>query len=517
MKTKSISAITAILYSFLLYQQGAGINVLLLNIMLLGVLYFLHKEKSKNTYTYLFAIGAIVSAIFVAVHGHSLAIITNIVSLIFLSVNLHLQNASVASLLVQGIYAYTTSPIHKLLLLFQKKEESSEGETEKPMGINKTAIVLISSLVFILFISFYRHMSAGFNEFILNLNFDFISIPVLFHYAIGAVLLGTFFRPYILQQLEAREGNKKIHLNYKTFTAYSFTGLNITEDTEKLLAKVIFIGLNLLLLLVNIFDTEFIVTRKLPENMSYSEYVHQGVGALIWSILLAIAVILWVFRGSQNFNTNNSIKNLSYVWIGLNLWLVVSAAIRNHMYISEYDLFTYKRIGVYVFLFCATIGLALTFVKIRYKLSNYFLVRTNTLVWYVLLVCSVSINWDKAIASHHLSQAIANNREADINYVCSLSYQAYPSVVSYLVNQSKKNATNTVQIDNGQNYYLISNLIDNLAIRDINYNWKSYNYARCKTYRELDELIHPIAEQLPNQSATHYLNIFASFRNPFNF
>ncbi len=81
------------------------------------------------------------------------------------------------------------------------------------------------------------------------------------------------------------------------------------------------------------------------------------------------------------------------IWILLNAVLVLSAAAKNFEYIVNYG-FTYKRLGVFLFLLLALTGLALTFIKIQKKKRNAYLF--NTMVWYIygtILLCSF-INWE---------------------------------------------------------------------------------------------------------------------------
>src|SRR5690606_9210762 len=64
----------------------------------------------------------------------------------------------------------------------------------------------------------------------------------------------------------------------------------------------LFVLLNLLILSVNITDLVFLWGgAELPEGVSYSQMVHQGVGSLIFSIILAVSVILFVFNGKAKF------------------------------------------------------------------------------------------------------------------------------------------------------------------------------------------------------------------------
>jgi hypothetical protein len=241
----------------------------------------------------------------------------------------------------------------------------------------------------------------------------------------------AFFRPRILAVLAIYEKMIPLNITSDGYQSYSFLGNNVEEETEFRTGVVMLSLLNGLLLLVNVIDLQFMFgSQLLPANISYADYVHQGIFSLILSIVIAIAIILWYFRGSQNFAQQKTLKTLAYLWIAQNLIMLLSAAYKNHLYINEFSL-TYKRIGVYAFLLCTIAGLILTFIKIINKRSNFYLVKANSLVWYVILVMAVPIGWDKMIAEFNIYQAESKGKEPDVNYLSSLSYQALPVLLKY--------------------------------------------------------------------------------------
>ena len=79
---------------------------------------------------------------------------------------------------------------------------------------------------------------------------------------------------------------------------------------------------------------------------------------------MAVGVILFYFKGGFNFDEKAAqLKRLAKIWIALNCVLIVSAVMKNTEYIAFFGL-TYKRLGVYLFLVLALIGLMLSFQKI---------------------------------------------------------------------------------------------------------------------------------------------------------
>ena len=164
-------------------------------------------------------------------------------------------------------------------------------------------------------------------------------------------------------------------------------------------------------------DITFITTQQEIKASVYSAQVHNGINALIASIVIAIMILLYVFRGNLNFYEQNAtLKRLAFTWIILNILLVLSIVFKNSQYIYYFGL-TYKRIGVIVYLLLATIGLVTTLLKIKGAKNNWYLFRVNTQAAFVILVISSTINWDYHITNYNFYYA----KSMDYNYVIELS------------------------------------------------------------------------------------------------
>lgn len=128
-----------------------------------------------------------------------------------------------------------------------------------------------------------------------------------------------------------------------------------------------FVSLNILLIffIITYNYEQFYEVSKTPAQLS--EETHERVNAVILSIIMAILVIMFYFKSDFNFDLKAGLMKISAkIWILLNAVLVISAAAKNFEYIVNYG-FTYKRLGVFLFLILALTGLALTFIKIQKK------------------------------------------------------------------------------------------------------------------------------------------------------
>ncbi|NRA92120.1 MAG: DUF4173 domain-containing protein, partial [Psychroserpens sp.] len=175
--------------------------------------------------------------------------------------------------------------------------------------------------------------------------------------------------------------------------------------------------LNLLILVYIITDVAFLVQFEALSNAQLSQQVHQGIYTLIVSIVIAIGIILIVFRGNLNFYKSNvNLKRLAYVWIFLNIVLIALTAIKNQNYIYTLGL-THKRIGVHIYLFLVLSGLITTYIKVKDIKNLAYLFRMNTQIATVILILCSLVNWDKQITAYNLNKA----QQFDITYLIQLS------------------------------------------------------------------------------------------------
>jgi hypothetical protein len=137
-----------------------------------------------------------------------------------------------------------------------------------------------------------------------------------------------------------------------------------------------------------------------------------------------MAIVLFFFRGNLNFYSKNStLKFLSYTWLAQNAVLAVSVAIRNFWYIKYFAL-AYGRIGVLFFLLLTLYGIYTVFIKVRDKKSTFYLLRSNNLVIYCMLVFMTFFNWDVIVARYNFRHY--QTSFVHLNFLSELSYKALP-------------------------------------------------------------------------------------------
>jgi hypothetical protein len=279
----------------------------------------------------------------------------------------------------------------------------------------------------------------------------------------------------------------------------SWLARNLNIENEVLSGIILLSLLNGLILIVNALDINYLwFDGSLPKGLTYSSFVHQGTGMLIVSIIIAILIIMFYFRGNINFyKKNRAIKILVYAWILQNAFMIISTAFRNFLYINEYSL-TYKRIGVYVWLLLAMIGLLTTFIKIiRYK-SNWYLFRINAWLFYGVLGLSCFFNWDMIVTNFNIQRSIKTSKPLDKYYLLSLSDKSIPQL--FLISDSIKNQAMQDETERSVGYISSDGSVNdnfNAALNEhaqrfiSRFNiqdWRSWNVSDAKIYEEIMKL-----------------------------
>jgi hypothetical protein len=274
---------------------------------------------------------------------------------------------------------------------------------------------------------------------------------------------------------------------YKMFSyRFKFNTLKF----EYKMGMIFIIMMNALLLILNIIDINFTwlgFDAAKVDNLAY--YVHNGTYLLIFSILLSMAILLYFFRGNQNFYPKSRLlKYGAYFWIIQNAVMAVSVALRNLYYIEYYYALSYKRIGVMIFLLLTFAGLVTMFIKIYKKRTTYYLLKVNAWAAFVVLLLMCSFSWDRAIAEFNFSNP--DKSAIDIEYLLLLSDDTLPVLDKYrgVLDRNYYKYRNRWYSEDEQNglkeYYL---KVNRFLSEQQNYSWLSWNLPDCSTMRYYTE------------------------------
>ncbi|MEP1489715.1 MAG: DUF4173 domain-containing protein [Algibacter sp.] len=401
--------IGALLFSTLFHKQDIGLNLCLFSVLTIIILVIYNRPAFKLKSTIAYSVVYLITAIAIFVYNNNLALIANIVAYFTLIGHTSEQNASIYINWLNGLYSSIVGLFHRN---FNIKEDEEKVVLKKQIDyLHYLKIIGIPATVVLIFIGLYKKGNPVFNDLIGKIDFSFINIQWLFIAMVGYYILGNLSKPVIVDPATTKDIN--------TGNALTKQGDFIIENLKKehQLGFILITVLNILIILFLVTDITYLVTANDFRASAFSSQVHSGINALIASIIMAIVIILYFFRGNLNFyKDNKNLKTVAYIWILLNMILVINIIIKDYQYIYYFG-FTYKRIGVLIYLLLTIIGLLTTVIKVKDIKNFWYLFRINTVTAFTILIVSCTINWDSYITIYNLNYA----QSMDFNYLINLS------------------------------------------------------------------------------------------------
>ena len=491
---------TALCFTVLFYQQNIGLNYFLFAIILVANCIFLNKTILQSTLWRIVASALLFSSSLTIYYGNALTVTMSIISFLILLIVKNKRSNSIMTSLIGGIILEIATFAFILLGLQYRSKlnliESKYKRIKNNKWIPVIAIVVVSSIFISLYCSINPVFSNFTSELLTQVSWDWVFFTIF-----GALILYTFFfPPRIIRPILKLEERIKQNIHIESIhNSNSIGGVNIDFKSEKLTATVMFAILNVLLFSLISTDINYLfIETTLPYSLTLSEYVHNGVGAVIVSIIFAILLILFYFRGNMNFdNSSKVVKVLTYIWIVLNVFLVFLTMYKNQLYIDSFAM-TYKRIGVIFYLFFAFTGLVLTAYKLFAFKSAWFLVKSNSLFIYIILTLSCLLNWNMIVTEYNIKRS----KTPDFEYLSDLGYENYPTLWSI----GGFNCTNSVTIDLNltsvkQTYHLPEKIADFLKEYE-EVGVQSYCYEKKRTYDFFQDLAKEDKLPISNRSNT---------------
>jgi hypothetical protein len=417
-----------LLYSYLFYGQASGVNFPIFTIALITITLYKDNTIWQSKSWFFTALGSLISAIFIVFHHHSLALVCYFVSILAMLGFSNMPRLSLPIAILNTFYSLFTAHV---MTLYKKigdsSVENSNTNNNASFSLKKIGQIIIPISVTLLFGGIYADANPAFGRVVNSLfSIQWISGEWLLFSLGGFGLLFPFFYPQAILDLSNEDltNSDQLIRHRKHHPFKQFKLLDLKSEYQ--MGWYMLAMLNVLILIVNFLDIYYLgIVKELPEGISFKDYVHQGVYALILSIILAIGIILYFFRNNLNFYRNPLLRNLAYVWIAQNLLMVLTSAIKTGMYVEISGLLTYKRIGVFTYLTLTTIGLITTFTKIYKLKSNWFLFRKNAWAFYTVLLIATCINWDRLITQYNMQHL------DKVGYAIFLSDTNLPELVEF--------------------------------------------------------------------------------------
>lgn len=462
-------------FSVLFYQRAPGLNFFLFTLLITSLTAVFNRENLRQRAWWYYAAVVNLCGAMVLIVNSDLAVIATLFSLLAFSGK---SFNTRSSLLIAGLFAFyslISSPVYLIMDVLKRKAQQPV-DTGSQAKWRFYGGALVALLISILFLALYQQANPLFKNFTENLDLSWISFGWCLFTVWGFLMIYglLFYRDAEILRSWDLGAAKRIAQN---------SSENADEEpfNHRAIALTLFALLNVMLLVINCLDIDnLFLSKQLPEGITLSDFVHNAVTGLVFSIVFAMALILWFFRGDLNFHRSSRwAKGLAYAWILQSALMVISALIRNAWYIEAYQL-TELRIGVYVFLTLSLIGLVFTFLKLQHNYTAWFLLRCNTETWLLLLALSTTVNWDKMITKYNLTHA-KNYSSLDRAYLCYLSQAGLPELTQAMYERRADTANDHYDFTR-----LGAALYSFLSKRDK--PWQSFNFRDPRVGDDLDRL-----------------------------
>lgn len=456
----------AVLFNIIFWQEKIAVNALLFAAFILLSVFYLYPAAFTKPGMKWLLLAHTVTVVTLVIHNTLLSKLAFGATLLLVVVFVQFLHRSVW-------YAAASAVGNYLLFVFSFLEDIRQVKSNeiKYPGITKALrFTVIPLMIMAIFFTIYSFSNSVFNDVVNDIGIAlkkfFSRFFEWFNWErFGFLMLGLFvsgglllkMRSNIFSENEFSKRNDMLRKKHdlKAWKASAFfdmltlfmgrfaNGIMALRN-ENTVGIISLAMLNLLLLIINGIDIIYVwFGSSYNNNINLTEYVHEGAGMLIFSIVLAMMVLLFFFRGNLNFYKRNKwLRHGAYGWIFQNVILVVSVLLRDYYYIEHMGL-AYKRIGVLVFLLMVLFGLITVFIKIHKRKTGYYLWRVNGWFAIGMLVVASCVHWDETIASYNLAHK--NNVPLDVKFLLTLSDKILP-----LLEQNKDVLSAKTTVINGE-------------------------------------------------------------------
>ncbi|NBZ86525.1 DUF4153 domain-containing protein [Stagnihabitans tardus] len=170
-----------------------------------------------------------------------------------------------------------------------------------------------------------------------------------------------------------------------------------------------------LLLAVQMVSDASVAIGGLPQGMSHATYAHRGAYPLLATALLAGAFAL----AARPFLAENRwLRPLLLLWLGQNIALTLSAALRLQVYIQAWGL-SYLRVHAAIWMALVALGLGLCLWQVLRGHPNAWMLRRTAALGMGTLYACAFVNFAGIIAAENLARPAP-----DLAYVCGLGEMA---------------------------------------------------------------------------------------------
>ncbi|OMQ09933.1 DUF4173 domain-containing protein [[Flexibacter] sp. ATCC 35103] len=398
MKKHQIILASSLIFTLLFYNESVGVNLAIFGLLLTGSICYFFQDRFTDRSHLILVVTSVLSCLAFAWYGDFASFLALSMSVLFLQ----FKTQDYKLKIIQVFPLVFLNGFTSIGRIFMFSQWLPERKIHNNFAKKLIAYFVIPAIFLTVFFAAYSFGSTHFSSLLTDYTLDIDIVEVILIGVLGFYISFSFWNYWVPDV--CYDKNSLLDNDFDDITeiknqkTFSFLDL----DFERKSGEITLVLLNFMLLI-------FIVTYnyeqffEVIEKSNLSADTHERVNSVIFSIVMAVGLILFYFKGGFNFDKKAAnLKKLAKIWIVLNGFLILSTIIKNSEYISVFGL-TYKRLGVYAFLILAIIGLVFVFLKITKQKTNAYL--ANQMVWYfygTVLLCSF-VNWGNLITNYNIS------------------------------------------------------------------------------------------------------------------
>lgn len=398
MKKHQIILASSLIFALLFYNESVGVNLAIFGLVLTGFICYFFQDRFTDRSHLILVVTSVLSCLAFAWYGDFASFLALAMSILFLQFKTQESKLKI----IQMFPLVFLNAFASVGRIFMFNQWLPEKKIHNDFAKKLVAFFVIPAIFIGLFFIVYSFGSNHFSSLFTDYTLDIDIVQLLLISILGFYISFSFWN-YWVPDL-SYEKNVMLDNDFdniaeiKNQSTFSFLDI----DFERKSGEITLVLLNIMLL-VFIATYNYEQFFEVVKNPNLSADTHERVNSVIFSIIMAVGLILFYFKGGFNFDKKAAnLKKLAKVWIVLNGLLIASTFIKNSEYIAVQGL-TYKRLGVYAFLILAIIGLVFVFLKITKQKTNAYL--ANQMVWYfygTVLLCSF-VNWGNLITNYNIS------------------------------------------------------------------------------------------------------------------
>ncbi|UTN04541.1 DUF4173 domain-containing protein [Flavobacterium bizetiae] len=413
MKKHQIILASSLIFALLFYNESVGVNLAIFGLVLTGFICYFFQDRFTDRSHLILVVTSVLSCLAFAWYGDFASFLALAMSILFLQFKTQESKLKI----IQMFPLVFLNAFASVGRIFMFNQWLPEKKIHNDFAKKFVAFFVIPAIFIGLFFIVYSFGSNHFSSLFTDYTLDIDIVQLLLISILGFYISFSFWNywvPDLSYEKNAMLDNDFDNIaEIKNQSTFSFLDI----DFERKSGEITLVLLNIMLL-VFIATYNYEQFFEVVKNPNLSADTHERVNSVIFSIIMAVGLILFYFKGGFNFDKNAAnLKKLAKIWIVLNGLLIVSTFIKNSEYIAVQGL-TYKRLGVYAFLILAIIGLVFVFLKITKQKTNAYL--ANQMVWYfygTVLLCSF-VNWGNLITNYNISV----NKCAEPIFLSSLNF-----------------------------------------------------------------------------------------------